>query len=251
MKELWERVTMKDAITSLFGKPRVFLPVIHLPKGGIIAERAVATAVTAGADGIFLINQGAGIDDILHRIIPALRHRYGRRLWIGVNLLGYDVSEIIRRFATLVDIDGIWSDDAGVDCMKENVYVQERDAYLKTRAETGWKGLYFGGTAFKTQRDIPVDQLPVVAKLAASFVDVVTSSGRGTGVAADIEKVHILRQAIPEAALALASGVTPENVKDYLPFVDAYLVATGIESAYGVLDPERTKALADKIHAWE
>ena len=49
---------------------------------------------------------------------------------------------------------------------------------------------------------------------------------------------------------SLASGVTPDNVGDYLPYVDAYLVATGIEEEFGVLDPARTKALADKVHGW-
>ena len=126
--------------------------------------------------------------------------------------------------------------------------IRERDAYLAARSDTGWQGLYFGGTAFKTQRDIPINQVPVVAKRAAAFVDVVTTSGRGTGIAADAERVRIMRAAIPDAAMGLASGVTPENVRNYLPYVDAYLVASGIEKSFGVLDPERTKALAENIH---
>ena len=83
-------------------------------------------------------------------------------------------------------------------------------------------------------------------------MDVVTSSGRGTGIAADIEKVRILREAIPDTPLGLASGVTPENVGAYLPYVEAYLVATGIETARysGILVPERTRQLAERIHAW-
>ena len=53
-----------------------------------------------------------------------------------------------------------------------------------------------------------------------------------------------------DVALALASGVTADNVGAYLPYVDAYLVGTGIERALGVLDPLAVRALADAIHAW-
>jgi hypothetical protein len=44
-------------------------------------------------------------------------------------------------------------------------------------------------------------------------------------------------------ALARASGVTEANVAGYLPYVDAYLVGTGIEHAFGALDPARVAGL--------
>jgi hypothetical protein len=44
--------------------------------------------------------------------------------------------------------------------------------------------------------------------------------------------------------------VTTENVAQYLPYVDAYLVGTGIERELGVLDPDETKKLATAIHAF-
>jgi hypothetical protein len=50
----------------------------------------------------------------------------------------------------------------------------------------------------------------------------------------------------------LASGVSPENVSGFLPYVDAYLVASEIETEKysGILVPERTRSLADRIHEW-
>lgn len=48
--------------------------------------------------------------------------------------------------------------------------------------------------------------------------------------------------------IALASGVTPENVDAYLPFVDAYLVATGISLDFEHLDASRTRALVERVH---
>lgn len=54
-----------------------------------------------------------------------------------------------------------------------------------------------------------------------------------------------------DAAIALASGVTSENVQDYLPYVDAYLVGTGIEKEVGVLDPAKLRALQARIASYD
>jgi predicted TIM-barrel enzyme len=59
-----------------------------------------------------------------------------------------------------------------------------------------------------------------------------------------------MREGASGVALALASGVTTANVGEYLPYVDAYLVGTGIERELGVLDPDETKRLAASIHAF-
>lgn len=244
---------MSNAITNKFGKSRVFLPVIHLPADGRLGMDAVRIALAAGADGVFLINQGTSVSNIVKNLIPAYREEFGADLWIGVNPLGIDVENFISLSDETPErrIDGVWSDDSGVDSMREDRYIAARDAYIAARKSTGWQGLYFGGTAFKTQREVPQDKLALVAQRAASFMEVVCSSGRGTGVAADVPKVRTLREAIPGVPMALASGITPENVDPFLPFVEAYLVATGIEKSFGVLDPARTKALADKIHGFK
>lgn len=62
-------------------------------------------------------------------------------------------------------------------------------------------------------------------------------------IAALVEKVRTMRESIGDTALALASGVTAENVHDYLPYVDAFLVGTGIESSFGIIDAARLDAL--------
>ena len=243
---------MSDPLTACFTRPRVLLPVIHLPDDGRLGMAAVSVALQAGADGVFLINQGTSTYNIIENIIPALRHEFGADLWIGVNPLGTPVHEFLHVSGATpkTRIDGVWSDNAGVDALREDSFALARDAYLAAREATGWKGLYFGGTAFKTQQDLSDDMLPLAAERAASFVEVVCTSGRGTGVASEVSKVKIMRAAIPGVPMALASGVTPENVEAYLPYVEAYLVATGIEEHFGVLDPVRTKDLADKIHGY-
>jgi len=74
-------------------------------------------------------------------------------------------------------------------------------------------------------------------------MDVVCTNGPGTGYAADVDKVRALRGGLGDHALALASGVTAENVRNYLPFVQAFLVGTGIEARLGVIDPGKLGAL--------
>ena len=59
-------------------------------------------------------------------------------------------------------------------------------------------------------------------------MDVVTTSGVGTGVAARVEKLRAMREGCGSVAMALASGVTPANATEYAPLVDCLMVATGI-----------------------
>ena len=100
---------------------------------------------------------------------------------------------------------------------------------------------------------MPESLLPDAARRAKPWMDVITSSGPGTGYAASVEKAKALRSGAGAHPLALASGVSPENVDGFLPYVDAFLVASEIEteSYSGVLLPDRTRELAERIHAWD
>jgi predicted TIM-barrel enzyme len=82
-------------------------------------------------------------------------------------------------------------------------------------------------------------------------MDVVTTSGPGTGQAAHVEKIRTMKAALGDFPLAIASGITPENVKDYLPFSDCYLVATGISDSFEELNPDRVRALVNTVQAWD
>ncbi|MEL6342123.1 MAG: hypothetical protein AAFV53_03250 [Myxococcota bacterium] len=228
-----------------FAHRRAFLPVIHLPFGADGARRAIDIARAADADGVFLINQGMDASGVL-RLLGDVKTR-DPTLWVGVNLLGYAPQQILA-LPEAETMDGIWADDAGVDALDERHARAAMDAWQAARQDSAFSGLYFGGTAFKTQAQIPIQELPWVAEHAAAFVDVVTTSGRGTGVAIDGHKTRVLRKALGDHPLAVASGVRPDNVSEILPFVDAFLVASGIEDRFGVLNPQKTRLLADTIH---
>lgn len=236
-----------NKILGTFKKARVLLPVVHCinPEQ---ADRAVNIAMENGADGVFLINQGGmNVATLLQRAMSAARGG----VWTGVNLLGLDpyeaAVEIRSEEADPSTIRGIWVDSARVDL--DDPRRTTSWAAMMTAMRHGWEALYFGGVAFKGQQHVPDEHLAYVAQLAVNAnVDVITTSGPATGSPPTVEKVSTMRDAIGDHALAIASGITPENVSLFLPYVDAFLVATGIESSFGVFDPGRVRALADTIH---
>jgi uncharacterized protein len=233
-----------NKLIETFKKERVFLPVIHPVTPGTALD-SIRTAVDAGADGIFLIDQGMSSSEVLDFTL-VVKGLYPD-LWIGVNLLDTEPHMVIPRIKDL-PIGGIWSDNAGINELSNDHPLALK--FQEARKEHSWDGLYFGGVAFKYQRVVPQDRLPMATEKAQEWVDVITTSGQGTGQAAEVDKVQVMRSTGVTHPIGLASGITPENVDTFLPFVDVYLVASGIETAKysGVLIPERTKALADKIH---
>jgi predicted TIM-barrel enzyme len=81
-------------------------------------------------------------------------------------------------------------------------------------------------------------------------MDVVTTSGPGTGHAAEVEKIRRMKQALADAPLAIASGIAPENVGHYLPYADAFLVATGISRSFTELDATRVRLLVECVRSF-
>jgi predicted TIM-barrel enzyme len=231
-------------IREVFGVDRVLLPVIHTVTRGEVLE-SIRVAHAAGCHGVFLIDQEMSPPAVLALVCEARAAHPD--LWIGVNLLSRRPPQGLTEAldACRGRVDGLWSDNVGID---EHASEQPiADKFVAARRAYGWDGLYFGGIAFKYQRLVADEDLGRLATLAASYVDVICTSGPGTGVAADVSKVRALR-AGTDFPIALASGITPENVRDYLPYVDAYLVGTGIEERFGVLDPRKVEAL---LHAMD
>jgi hypothetical protein len=238
-------------IQRVFDKSRVFLPVIHF-KNKDEFLRSVDIAVNAGADGLFFIKQGGISMNDLDIYIHAVHLKYPK-IWKGVNYL-CDNTRALSRIHNHreLPIHGLWVDNAMIEEDEDNIQIeadQFRDKMTEGRKAGKWMGLYFGGVAFKYQK--PVKNIDFVARVAREYMDVITTSGDGTGKAAKADKVITFRKAIEDHALALASGVTCSNVKNYLPYVNAFLVATGIEDDFGVLNEEKTNKLSRLIHDYK
>ena len=171
-------------------------------------------------------HEGLTIDDFLP-IIKKVRIKFPS-LWLSVNFLAETGKVAFPILSDLSSqdcfIDGYWGDDA---CIDENGVNIEAKIISKIRNDSGWKGLYFGGTAFKKQRIIPQEKYGDAARYATQFMDVVTTSGIATGIEADISKIKTFRSSIGDRVLAIASVITVENAKMY-SIADCFMVATGI-----------------------
>ncbi len=215
--------------------------VIHVASGTQARENAWL-AHDAGCDGVFLISHGLVDTDELLAITSGIATEQPG-WWVGVNTLG---SEPAAVFTQLTDeIEGVWFDDARID--ERTAAQPEAERIEVAREATGWNGLVFGGVAFKHQRQIATEELARAARLARGYVDVVTTSGDGTGVAPTVEKIAAMKAALGDFPLAVASGMTPDNVADYLPHADSFLVATGMSDSFYALDEAKTRAIVRRV----
>jgi len=225
---------------QVFQRQPAILPVIHVESLDQALHNA-GIARQAGCDGVFLINHAGGWADLL-TIHSAIHARFPD-WWIGVNCLDltpWQVFEVIDQ-----RVDGVWVDNAGINEAAESQYFAER--VVEARVKSGWSGLYFGGVAFKYQR--PVSDLARAAALATGYMDVVTTSGPGTGQSAHVDKIQTMKAAIGDFPLAIASGISPQNVGHYLDISDCFLVATGISRGWTELDPGRVADLVERVRA--
>jgi hypothetical protein len=228
---------------AVFANRHAVLPVIHVST----AEQAARNARLArdcGADGTFLISHGRVSDEellVIHQAVAAEQSGW----FVGLNCLGLSAEGVFRLAGP--EVAGVWVDDALIDEQSEEQPRAER--VLRAQRESDWRGLYFGGVAFKYQR--PVRELARAAMQAKAYVDVVTTSGPGTGQAAAPEKIRTMKEALGEHPLGIASGVTPENVTDYLDWADCFLVATGVSYTFEELDPARVRDLVRVVRAWQ
>ncbi|MEM7196149.1 MAG: adenine phosphoribosyltransferase [Pseudomonadota bacterium] len=193
-------------------------------------DRNIGRAIAGGAHGVFLINHDFGVEPFLP-IIQAARRKYPD-VFIGINFLGVTGKYAFPKLAHLQSagcrIDAYWADDARIDESRSAADQPEADEILRIKIECGWRGLYFGGTAFKKQREVAPEDYRTSAEIAREWMDVVTTSGVATGCEPGTDKINTFRSGVGMRPLALASGVTPDNVRLYCDRLDAILVATGI-----------------------
>jgi predicted TIM-barrel enzyme len=229
---------------KLFKAPGpVVLPVIHVLDTPRTVEN-VRILVGEGAAGCFLINHDFGVPQF-EPIIHGVREAFPS-LWMAVNFLavtGRDAFPVLGKLqADGCQVDGYWADDARI--AERSELQREANVIDKAREASGWQGLYFGGTAFKKQREVDPANYQQAASKASAHMDVITTSGVATGHEADLSKIEAFRAGIGDRPLALASGITPDNAHAYAD-VDCFMVATGInhQGNFYDIDPARLNRL--------
>lgn len=219
-------------------------PRLHAVVDATSVEQAVAMATSAfenAMDGVFLISHARDDGELVAAIL-AVRTAFP---WgfLGANVIGRSPAEsllVLGEAGREGDVDALWTDSAGLDVSD----IQRRAAaFAAAKKHVHWNGLHFGGVAFKYQPEVDNEGLEAMTEHAAEHVDVVTTSGAGTGKAIDLGKLITMATAASPKPLALASGVTPENVGEVQDHVRHILVSTGIKSKDGTFDARRIDAL--------
>lgn len=178
---------------------------------------------------MFFINMDISAD-LMARIIGHI----DTRLDTGINALGMSACESVTLAGTL-GVNNVWTD-----------FFDQNDVPTQGPA-------WFAGVAHKGNQWVPDDDLASTAKHAATFCEVPTMTGYGTGVAAEASRMRLYRAGLPDGhRMGLASGVTPENVTEALDAgVTDILCATGISDTFYELNPARTAQLASTINGWK
>jgi hypothetical protein len=205
-------------------------PVIHVDDQEQ-AIRCAGIAHEAGCVGVFLISMH-GNDESLDRIAPRV-HQTFPSLKIGVNYLTLRASAALLRSQRL-GYAATWT-----DCQEFIGGRVSREARcLSGILRPGH--LFFAAVAFKGQAadDLPGDS----AKAAADLGFIPTTSGPGTGVAPDVSKIVGIRECLQNGdPLAVASGLTPENLHHFAPHLSHALVSTGISKSFHEFDAEKLR----------
>lgn len=218
-------------------------PVIHLGETDISASVEQAhTAFELGADGVYLIDHYNGARDTsrLFRTHDEIKAADVNR-YVGLNILGLGVSAAFGRVATgytsgqLVYIpNDMWVDDVrekfdGVVDLDRSLRFRETLTVILGRVTL------HGGVVFKytsTATNNPLIAAEETRHLR-HYVDVITTSGLGTGFPPTVEKLVAMKEAANGKPVAVASGIDISNIESFSGVVDEVLVASSVETHPG------------------
>lgn len=208
--------------------PRIFPVIHHLDRETTLSEVMVAREY--GADGVFLISHGGQDEELVNVAWEAQRRT--EDFPVGINLLSQP-APVAALKAQEARLKMVWADDMGVDSNGLNDVGRAMQDFAARHKHIE----FFASVAFKYQRH---EKDPVQAALSARNAGFVpTTSGAGTGKAPSIDKI---RSMATVGRLAVASGMTPENVGLFAPFLSDILVATGVSRSEHHIDVGRLAA---------
>jgi hypothetical protein len=212
-------------------RPHIY-PVIHYLDDAT-ALRNAEVAFEAGCEGVFLIHMD-GRDSLLEPAALAIKGRWPEKR-VGINYLSLPAMEALKRNLR-AGLDMTWTDDAGLNTLESTERAAELEAVLCAHP----RHTFFGAAAFKYQAPEPDPAAAALRGLRHRMVP--TTSGAATGVAADLAHIIRMSQAV-DGRLAVASGITPDNVLTYAPYLSHILVATGVSADFYSLHPDKLRRL--------
>ncbi|MBI4671916.1 MAG: BtpA/SgcQ family protein [Chloroflexi bacterium] len=243
----------REPFDKLFGKKKVLIGMVHLralpgaPQYGgsmkEVIEAAWADATTleqGGVDGIMIEN----FFDVpfwkdrvppetvaaMTRVVTTLRQKI--QVPLGVNVLRNDGISALA-IATACDAQFVRINIVAWAMLADQGIIEGHAAEItRYRKMLGANVLIFTDCLTKHAEPLAPLQMEWVAldTWERGGADALVVSGKATGYAADLGDVIAARKGAPDAPLLIGSGVTVENVLDFLPLVDGVVVGTSLKA---------------------
>lgn len=266
----------REPFDKLFGNKKVVIGMVHLkalpgaPRyGGTMSEvieAAWADALTleqGGVDGIMIENffdapfwkdrvppeTVAG----MARVVSTLRQKI--RVPLGVNVLRNDGISALA-IAAACEAQFVRINIVSWAMLADQGIIEGRAAEIsRYRKMLGADVLIFTDCLTKHAEPLAPMQMEWVAldTWERGGADALVISGKATGYATDLGDVIAARKGAPDAPLLIGSGVTAENVVDFLPIVDGVLVGTSLKSDGHVENPvelARVQTVVQRVRAF-
>lgn len=253
-KRVWERLRLIGMVhlPALPGSARHAMPM------GAIIERAVGEAkalAAAGFDAVIVENFGdapfaadcvsretvAAMSIVVDHVVRAVRAP------VGVNVLRNDGRAGLAvaacsgaAFIRVNVLSGVYATDQGFITGKADELQRERSRVCPGVAIAA-------DVHVKHAQPISQPDIALAAEETArrGGADVLIVSGAGTGYSTDLEQVRRVKEAVPERAVWIGSGVTAETAGECLEIADGVIVGTALKrggSTTAELDPKRVRA---------
>lgn len=204
-------------------------PVIHYLSDKLTVEQA-SIACQEGADGVFLISHHHD-DTPLASLAATIKNKFGFK--VGINYLSSGAVLAIED-AKIYNLDMVWSDTCGISSKGYT----NRAYQIKESLPVGVQ--FFASIAFKYQmhEDNPSLAAQKVRDFSSQFIP--TTSGAATGSAPSVIKISSM------GPVAVASGMTEDNIEEFKPYLSHVLVATGVSIDEHHLCPHKLRTFIEK-----
>lgn len=266
----------RNSFDQLFGKKKIVIGMVHLQalpgapmyQGNLSAviDAALADANVleqSGADGIMIENffdapffkdrvppeTVAGMT----RVITGIRQK--TKTPLGVNVLRNDGISALA-IAAACECQFVRINIVSWAMVADQGIIEGRAAEIaRYRKMLGANTLIFTDCLTKHAEPLAPMQMQWVAldTWERGGADALIVSGKATGYATDLGDVIAARKGAPEAPLLIGSGVTAENVLDFLPIVDGVIVGTSTKVEGRVenpIDAARARAIVEKVRGF-
>lgn len=215
-------------------------PVIHVIDYSQVRTN-VETCLELGIDHVFVIDHDSRNSQAHIAMIREKLKQEFPDLWVGLNFL-FLPNELAMATAEICSADALWCDNAGLLKPGDEMIAQKLEN-MRIKRDM----LYFGGVEFKYQKQPRSSDFEWLYQTAVKYIDVITTSGPGTGKEVEIEKLARIKTAVGKHPVAVASGINENNAKTISQYADYLMVASSItDSMTELISKEKLQRLIDK-----